>query len=240
MRKAIALLSLSIFMFLLSACSYGGNDGPGATKIDYIKMQGLTEGTYLLNSDSTNVFQPKIRFDFHNETFSFVYDVHSSYEIFGKFEVADKQVTCKTNDDKYTYIFDILDDETIAFVQNGSSQIEMTVGETLTTVTDGVEFKFMQSSEEIPVDNYIVVKIVDKTKDSEITTGSALQVFFEDDKYTYSYSSIKSDYVIVQFENGVEMTVQEALKIGYISISHLDAWDIDIRFSNRTVSAYFN
>ena len=84
----------------------------------------------------------------------------------------------------------------------------------------------IESTDTISTDKYIVAEIIDMTENSDITTDSALQPFFEDEQYTYSYSSIKSDYVIVKFENGVEMTVAEALKAEYISISDLDTWDI--------------
>ncbi len=72
----------------------------------------------------------------------------------------------------------------------------------------------------------LVTSIEDLTVKEHMTTDSALQPFYEDDKYVYSYPSIRSDYVIVTFADGTQMTAEEALKRGYISISDLDYWHI--------------
>lgn len=71
-----------------------------------------------------------------------------------------------------------------------------------------------------------IVSIVDKTESGEIATASAIELFYKDDTYTYSFSSIKSDYVIVTFDDGTEKTVEEALEAGEITIADLDAYDI--------------
>lgn len=221
--KNTVIILLVLALFLLSACSQ--SDGPGATKIDYLKAQGLSQGTYILEEADDSVFEPKISFDFHNETFLIVFDSYTSYWNHGKFEAADKIVTCKTYDEKYTYTFKI-DDEAIIFIQDSSAKIELDVDETLSTVVDGAKFLYNETTVGVPTGEYVISEIVDKTVNSDISTGSALQKFYEDEKYTYSYPSIKSEYVIVKFQNGTEMTAAEALKKGYVSISHLDAWDI--------------
>ncbi len=71
-----------------------------------------------------------------------------------------------------------------------------------------------------------IVSIVDKTESGEIATASAIELFYKDDTYAYSFSSIKSDYVIVTFDDGTEKTVEEALEAGEITIADLDGYDI--------------
>lgn len=71
-----------------------------------------------------------------------------------------------------------------------------------------------------------IASIVDKAETGEVATDSAIEVFYQDDTYTYSFPSIRSDYVIVTFDDGTEKTVKEALVAGEITIADLDAYDI--------------
>jgi len=70
-------------------------------------------------------------------------------------------------------------------------------------------------------------KIVDKTLEmNDFSCASVLERFYEDDKYAYSYSCMKSEYIVVQYNDGSEETVSEALKNGKIKIEDLDRFDI--------------
>ncbi len=75
-------------------------------------------------------------------------------------------------------------------------------------------------------DEKTVVNIIDKTVNSDICTSDALQGFYEDDRYYYSYSSIRSEYVVVEYSDGSEETVMDALAKGIITIADLDAYNI--------------
>ncbi len=86
---------------------------------------------------------PFIKFDTENNTFSFHYDYVSSYYAYGKFTVKSNTVFTETDDGKYTFIFEIKDDETIVFVQKGSSQINI-LDERAPQVSDGSEFVFWE------------------------------------------------------------------------------------------------
>lgn len=74
--------------------------------------------------------------------------------------------------------------------------------------------------------NIIITEIIDRTITEGIPTDKALQPFCIDENYIYSFPSIRSDYVIVKFSNGNEMTVKNALEKGLISIADLDRWNI--------------
>ena len=68
--------------------------------------------------------------------------------------------------------------------------------------------------------------IVDLTENGEIITADALEGFYRDDKYYYSFPSIKSEYVTVYYNDGTEQNVKDALKEGKILISDLDYFSI--------------
>jgi len=73
-----------------------------------------------------------------------------------------------------------------------------------------------------------VVSLEDKTKSMEdFACDSALEQFYEDDMYKYSWSCIKNDYMVVKYESGFEETISDALKYGTITISDLDRYNID-------------
>jgi len=80
-----------------------------------------------------------ITFDLHKNRFTLVCDPLSSYLNTGTIEL-DGKITATTDDGKYTYIFEVVDNDTIRFVQNGSSDIASRLeGDPL---ADGTEFKF--------------------------------------------------------------------------------------------------
>lgn len=72
-----------------------------------------------------------------------------------------------------------------------------------------------------------VIDIVDTTEYiEEFVCREALEEFFEDENNEYYYSCMKSEYIIVKYENGFEETVTNALKNGSINISDLDTYGI--------------
>lgn len=87
-----------------------------------------------------------------------------------------------------------------------------------------IHYAFYVSSNSIYVMS--VKEIVDRTVTEGIATDDAEQPFYIDEDYIYSFPSMRSEYVIVTFDNGDKMTVQHALSQGLLSISILDKWDI--------------
>lgn len=107
-------------------------------------VYGLSEGVYKAKQENDDVLTPYVTFDMQNSTFTFSYDPLSSYLSVGKYEIKNGKVTAKTDDGKYTYIFEIIDNDTIAFVEKGSSDIKMTVEDEKSSVVDGTEFIFSE------------------------------------------------------------------------------------------------
>ena len=54
----------------------------------------------------------------------------------------------------------------------------------------------------------------------------ALEIFYSDGTYSYSFPSIRSSVVIVYYKDGTEQTVKDALAEGKIIISDLDRFGI--------------
>lgn len=99
------LFILLIFIFLISGCT--------KSKPEYKVSDGVYE-----SEENSLVY---IQFDVENEEFTFVHTSYSSYLPHGNFECIDGKITAK--DEKETYIFEILDDETIVFINDGSTEI---------------------------------------------------------------------------------------------------------------------
>ena len=100
----------------------------------------LSEGTYSAHKSAADFVEPFITFDLAEDRFIFSYDPLSSYLPTGTIRIADGKVTATTDDEEYTYVFALKDNDTIAFIQKDSSAITMTQGEP--SVVDGTEFKF--------------------------------------------------------------------------------------------------
>ena len=72
-----------------------------------------------------------------------------------------------------------------------------------------------------------IKKIIDKTKKMlNFSCAEALDKFYEDENYEYYYDCLKSKYIIVEYKDGSEGTVKEALKQKRITIEDLDNYKI--------------
>lgn len=64
------------------------------------------------------------------------------------------------------------------------------------------------------------------TSDEFATCADAIETFYEDDKYTYSFHCIMSDRIMVYYDDGTSENVEQALNKGHISIRLLDKYKI--------------
>ena len=71
-----------------------------------------------------------------------------------------------------------------------------------------------------------IEEIVDLVARDNLSCDEALEKFYQDENYTYSYSCIKSDNVIVKYNDGSEETVKDALQNNRITIQDLDKFNI--------------
>lgn len=71
-----------------------------------------------------------------------------------------------------------------------------------------------------------VVDIVDRTETEALLTADALEGFWRDEEYTYSFASIKSHYIIVHYSDGTQLPIREAMARGDVTIGDLDRFGI--------------
>lgn len=92
-------------------------------------------------------------------------------------------------------------------------------------LNDSKELAASPEPEPVP-DVVTVVDIVDLTQSGELCTDDALEGFWRDDEYTYYFSSIKSQYIIVHYSDGTEEPVREAMEAGRVTVDDLDRFGI--------------
>lgn len=124
----LSFIALSLFVLTLFGCG----------KVHY----GLSSGTYTLQVEegTTDVMlfaRPQITFDAKDRTFTARISIASSYFAAGKYEIDNGYVTAKTDDGLYTYVFEIVDNDYIKFVQEKSTECGF---------ADGALFKFRGSN----------------------------------------------------------------------------------------------
>ena len=71
-----------------------------------------------------------------------------------------------------------------------------------------------------------LVNIEDLTITNQLSTASALEEFYKDDKNTYYFPSIQSEYIICEFSNGDKIPIKQALNDEVVYISDLDTYGI--------------
>ena len=71
-----------------------------------------------------------------------------------------------------------------------------------------------------------VVNIVDRTETEGLPTDTAFEKFYEDGDREYYFSTMKSRYVLVGYEDGSSEDIVTALEAGRASIADLDTFGI--------------
>lgn len=94
---------------------------------------------YMETKEDADGFTPCLSV-FDDGTFGFTYDVLSSYLANGTYTIEDQQLILKTDDEKYQYIFEIEDDDTLLFVKDKSSDVSLIQKDIGVAITDGARF----------------------------------------------------------------------------------------------------
>lgn len=97
---------------------------------------------YVLNSDK-NEFIPELVLNTKDNTFSFSYDVLSSYLAVGTYIESQERLELITDDGKYHYIFDIVDESTLKFNKDESSNVTLIDNRMGIELSNGTEFIMM-------------------------------------------------------------------------------------------------
>ena len=73
-----------------------------------------------------------------------------------------------------------------------------------------------------------ITNIIDKTKNiKDFACAEVLEQFYEDENYVYYFSCIKSEYIVVKYNDNTEDTVKKALENNVITINDLDKYNIN-------------
>lgn len=136
MKKLFALLS--VYLLLLAGCSTNSNSSGNSTNAGNHDSSIIY--TMVLPDNSDQV-APYLSLDEKNKTFSFVFDFLSSYLPYGTYEINGYILTATTDDKKYTYLFKIKNDNTLEFIEDGSSKIKLIDSSTGVKIYDRAQFK---------------------------------------------------------------------------------------------------
>ncbi len=71
-----------------------------------------------------------------------------------------------------------------------------------------------------------IIDIVDRIEKENLTCAEALEEIYRDDTYIYYLPCIKSNNIIVKYENGYQETLASALLYNSVSLSDLDKFGI--------------
>lgn len=83
-------------------------------------------------------------------------------------------------------------------------------------------------------DDYVIVDTTKEIKD--FSCAEALEEIYEDRNYEYFLPCMKSQYIKVRYYDGNELSLVEALNMGYIEIGDLDKFEIDyIKYEKHNV-----
>lgn len=101
----------------------------------------LSDGTYVMVMEDSEAIAPAINFNLEDKTFSFFYDPFSSYLNVGTVEISDGKAVCTTDDEQFTFVFQIIDNDTLEFLAEESSSVKTVDG--YDAVLNHAEFRFV-------------------------------------------------------------------------------------------------
>ena len=129
----VILMILTYIIILTTACA----------KNDEKNLSSQKEYTLVVDeiiSENSSPI-PSLAINTLDNTFCFTYDQLSSYANIGTFEINDGKLIAITDGKERTYIFEIINDNTLKFIAEGSYEIKLTDDNFGVTVTDQAMFE---------------------------------------------------------------------------------------------------
>ena len=120
MKKVI--LSLIICCFIFSGCSEESKERFNA--FFNSPVYNNYSGTYLMQGNEEGEQSPILQLDMSSLNFVYTYDMSSEYLLEGNIERKGGMLVLTTHEEKYIYVFQILDRYTLQFKKEYSSKIE--------------------------------------------------------------------------------------------------------------------
>lgn len=97
-------------------------------------------GRYVMSAPAEAAYVPVIMLDAAQESFTFTYDPFSSYLPYGSFAQQGRMLTCRTSDGRQSYVFRVVDENTLAFEAGRSSAVALTDERLGAQIGDGAVF----------------------------------------------------------------------------------------------------
>lgn len=97
-------------------------------------------GAYHMSAPPETIAVPSLLLDAEAGTFSFGFDPLSSYLSVGSYEQDGGVIRCVTDDGSRTYLFRVVNETTLAFIEEGSADVTLTDERLGEPVVDGSVF----------------------------------------------------------------------------------------------------
>jgi len=138
MKKfVVCILLCALLLCPLMGCGKDDSDTAVILTGGVYKLTGTTE------SDSEYTFTPYLKLNMSDDSFVFYFDPLSSYMAYGSFSIEDGLVVCKTSDNMFTYIFNIVNKDTVSFNASLSAPIVFIDNNLSCEITDGSVFELV-------------------------------------------------------------------------------------------------
>lgn len=154
--RLLTTLLLVAMLLAISACTSSQiklNESDTRSKSDMTDPEPIMTkpGTYyMIVSDmegKPEAFRPSLTLS-RDKTFTFEYDFTSSYLFKGYYEIEDNIVSANVEGGAYHYLFLQVDQDTLSFMAEGSSDVSLNDQRLGIPITDGALFKIEENKED--------------------------------------------------------------------------------------------
>ena len=105
-----------------------------------------------------------------------------------------------------------------------TENVEITIA---TENNENISTETTEDLSEIPGGTRFIIEIRDRTEEEQLTCAEAEELFYEDETTEYYFNVIKSQYIMVVYNNGNSEDIVTALNAGRAAIADLDEFGIE-------------
>ena len=105
-----------------------------------------------------------------------------------------------------------------------TENVEITIA---TENNENISTETTEDLSEIPGGTRFIIEIRDRTEEEQLTCAEAEELFYKDETTEYYFNVIKSQYIMVVYNNGNSEDIVTALNAGRATIADLDEFGIE-------------
>lgn len=153
-----------------------------------------------------------------------------------QYEGEPQDVKFYENETNVFYFYEPIDEFVTVIYEDNSTQ---RVGEALRDgriVPEDLEYYGV----EYYTESKRIDKIVNMASEYGIATACALGWFYSDDRFSYCFPSLESEYIIVYFKDGTQQNFVEALEEGKVIVRDLEQFGIHYYAQKHGSDSYIN